>query len=76
LAVLIGAEVSVRRAIGARRAAVLLLGVVGHLAVVEEPPAAAAVVAVVGGEDVGEQDSEKNKGCRLVTDHWELITDY
>ena len=43
-------EASVRRAIGAMRAAVLLPGV-------EEPPAAVAVVAVVGGE-VGEQEIE------------------
>ena len=73
LAELARVEASVRRAFAARRAAVLLPRVVGHPAAVEVPPVAAAVVV---GADVGEQDSEKNKGCRLVTDHWQLITDY
>ncbi len=62
-----------RRAIGAMRASVLLRGVVGHPAAVEEPPVAAEVGGV---EDAGEQGLEKNRGCRLVTDHWQLITDY
>jgi hypothetical protein len=60
------AEANVRRAIAARRAAVLLLGVVGHPAAVEEAPAAVEEVPVAavaaGGEDVGEQEIEKNKG--------------
>ena len=60
-----------RRAIAARRAAVLLPGAVGHPAAVEEPP-----VAVVhhAAADVGEQEIEKNMYCRLITDDWLLIT--
>jgi hypothetical protein len=61
------AEANVRRAIAARRAAVLLPGVVGHPpvavghpAAVEGPPVAAAEAAVVVA--VVEQDLEKNKG--------------
>ena len=70
---------NVRQAIGAMRASVLLRAVVGHPAAVEEPPVAAAVAevdhgAVVAEED-GEQEIEKNKSCRLLTDHWQLITD-
>ena len=57
------AEANVRRAIGARKAAVLLPAAVGHPAVVEDRPVAAvgaavvaAVVEVVAGvADVGEQ---------------------
>jgi hypothetical protein len=63
------AEANVRRAIAARRAAVLLPGVVGHPAAVEEAPAAVEEVPVAavaaGGEDVGEQEIEKNKGRGL-----------
>ena len=53
------AEANVRRAIAARRAAVLLPRAVGHPAAVEERPVAVAVVA--GGEDVCEKEIEKNK---------------
>jgi hypothetical protein len=60
------AEANVRRAIAARRAAVLLPGVVGHPAAVEEAPAAVEEVPVAaGGEDVGEQEIKKNKGRGL-----------
>ena len=49
------------RAIAARRAAVLLPGVVGHPGAVEELPVAAVVVAVAvaGVEDVGKQGLER-----------------
>ena len=59
------AEANVRRAIAARRAAVLLPGVAGHPAAVEGPPVAAeeaAVVVVEGVADVDEQEWEiRNK---------------
>jgi len=59
------AEANGHRAIAARRAAVLLPGAVGHPAAVVGPPAAVAVaevaVVVAEGEDVGEQEIEKNK---------------
>ena len=51
-------EASVLPAFRARRAAVLLPGVVGHPAAVEEPPVAVAVVVVVEGAVV---DKEKEK---------------
>ncbi len=62
LVALTGVEVSVRRAIEARRAAVLLPGAVavGHPAAVEGPPV--AVVDHVAGGAVVEQEIEKNKG--------------
>ena len=54
------AETNVRRAIGARRAAVLLPGAVGHPAVVEDRPVAAVVLAVAAvvaaAADVDEQE--------------------
>ena len=53
------AEASELPAFAARRAAVLLPGVVGHPAAVEAPPVAAVVVVVV--VVVGEQEVEKNK---------------
>jgi len=59
------AEANGHRAIAARRAAALLPGAVGHPAAVVGPPAAVAVaevaVVVAEGEDVGEQEIEKNK---------------
>jgi len=54
------AEANVRRAFAARRAEVLLPGVVGHPAAVVEPPVEAAEAAVVVA--VVEQEIEKNKG--------------
>jgi hypothetical protein len=50
---------------------------VHHGVVVAEAEVPAAVVGdAVVGADAGKQDLEKNKRCRLVTDHWQLITDY
>ena len=81
-------EVSVHPAIGARRAGALHPAVqevwaaaVHHGAVVEVPVAVVEVPVVAAGGaavavDAGKQNLEKNKGCRLVTDHWQLITDY
>ena len=52
-------EANGHRAIAARRAAVLLPGVLGHPAAVEEVPVAAEEAAVVVA--VVEQEIEKNK---------------
>jgi hypothetical protein len=74
--------VSVHPAIGASRAETQrpvvqeAWAVEVHRGAVGEDPVVAAVAEVAGVEDVGDQDLEKNKGCRLVTDHWQLITDY
>jgi hypothetical protein len=81
-------EASVHPVTGARRAAALhpaaqeVSAVVVHRGAVAvhhgavgEVLVVAAVAEVAAAVDAGKQDLEKNKGCRLVADHYLLITD-